>query len=408
MACVHDGKRYCFYRDLDYFQDHLISLSPEDAPAIRQLARDISAVTPFPTPFSDLPGVRIDGPRTMPTHRMVLSMLPKLPRFASRSALSIGEYMSKFKSRGIRELFLNSTDEHFSTGAILFMLSSVVSGDFLFPIGGSQTILSGMVNRFNSLGGRLLLNTKATALEIVDGGVRRVSAGGQQFGAEAVIVSLDTRTIADVGLLGSRIREPWMGKLEDGTKPVIADLLSIGVRTPLKSVSYMTVFTLDAPLAPPYSPRPAIKVQNYSGLLPAPPGSATLTLAAHGDISLFDYWKAAKADGSYEAKKKKATDYLVKLVEGAIPEIRGKIVFTDLATPLTMDRYVGTWKGSYMSYFPPGWNVTAGVYPQKSKVVEGLYWAGARMQRPGGLPPALMTGRKAVQHICKDFDFTFR
>jgi phytoene dehydrogenase-like protein len=288
------------------------------------------------------------------------------------------------------------------------MLSSIVTGDFMFPIGGSHTILDGMVDRFKSLGGELCLSHKVTSLAIQDRRIRGVSTSKGFVPADAVIASVDTRTAAEEGLAGVRIREPWMGKLESGTKPVIADLLSIGVKSPLKDLSYMTVFTLDAPLAPPYSPRPAIKIQNYSGLSPAPPGSATITFAAHGDISLFEYWKAAKADGTYQEKKQKATEYLVNLVQNAVPEIKGKIVFADLATPMTMNRYVGTWKGSYMSYFTPTWNVTGGVYPQKSQVVEGLYWAGARMQRPGGLPPALMTGRKAVQHICKDFNFTFR
>jgi phytoene dehydrogenase-like protein len=408
MVCEYENKRYCYFRDLDRFERHLISLAPEDTSAIQLLVRDIKAVSPFPSPFLDLPGVRIDGPRTFTYLGLGAKMLPKLPRFAHRSSLSIGEYMSKFKNRGIRELFLNSTDEDFSTGAILFMLSSVSSNDFLYPIGGSRTIVTGMADAFKKLGGQLFLNTKVDSLHITNGRIHGASSGGRRFEADSVIATVDARTVADCGFAGSQLREPWMASLAKNTRSVIADNLAIGVRTPLAQYPHMTIFPLDEPMPPPWNARTAIKIQNYAGMSPAPPGCATITMSVHGEPSLFDYWAAAKADGSYREKKRRATEFLVAKVAAAVPEIRGKIDFAELATAHTMNRYTGTWMGAYMSYFSPTWNVIGGTYPQKSEILKGLYWAGWRLMRPGGLPPAVMTGRKAIQHICKDLNRTFR
>jgi hypothetical protein len=46
-------------------------------------------------------------------------------------------------------------------------------------------------------------------------------------------------------------------------------------------------------------------------------------------------------------------------------------------------------------------------YPAVIKGLSGLYFAGHRMSPPGGLPVALMTGRTAVQHLCKDTGTVF-
>ena len=39
--------------------------------------------------------------------------------------------------------------------------------------------------------------------------------------------------------------------------------------------------------------------------------------------------------------------------------------------------------------------------------LDGLYFAGQRMSPPGGLPIALMSGRTAVQYLCRDAGVVF-
>jgi len=41
-------------------------------------------------------------------------------------------------------------------------------------------------------------------------------------------------------------------------------------------------------------------------------------------------------------------------------------------------------------------------YPAAINGLSGVYFAGQRMMPPGGLPVALMTGRTAVQYLCRD------
>jgi phytoene dehydrogenase-like protein len=335
-------------------------------------------------------------------------MLPILPRFARLSSISVREYLAKFTNRGVRELFMNVSDEYFSAGALMYLLTSIASGDLGYVKGGSRAVAFGMAERFKTLGGTLLLNQKVDSLQITAGRIEGVSVAGRTFPADAVIATVDAQAAAFSGLVGSSLKEPWMPNLARETRPVIADLLAVGVKANLSDYPYMTIFPLSEPVPPPYNPGSAIRVVNYSGIASAPPGCCALTILGHGSERLFDYWRAAQADGSYESKKREWSAYFIQKLESAIPRVRGKIAFSEFSTAATVERYLGTYKGSYMSYQLPAWNVAGGVWPQRSPTVDKLYWAGMRMLRPGGLPPALMTGRKAVQYACKDFGRVFR
>ncbi|MEA5003035.1 MAG: hypothetical protein VB081_06010 [Christensenella sp.] len=87
------------------------------------------------------------------------------------------------------------------------------------------------------------------------------------------------------------------------------------------------------------------------------------------------------------------------------PQLKDKFVAWDVATPLTYERYCGTYKGSWMTIMEA--NKPQANYPLKSEAITGLYFAGQRMQAPGGVPVAVSTGRGAVQHLCKDTNTIF-
>jgi hypothetical protein len=47
-------------------------------------------------------------------------------------------------------------------------------------------------------------------------------------------------------------------------------------------------------------------------------------------------------------------------------------------------------------------------YPVKAGSIGNLYFAGQRLNPPGGLPIALETGRRAVQQLCLDRGLVFQ
>ena len=72
----------------------------------------------------------------------------------------------------------------------------------------------------------------------------------------------------------------------------------------------------------------------------------------------------------------------------------------DVATPVTFERYTANWKGSF-----EGWDMSTRTFGMRmSKRLPGLggfYMIGQWVEPGGGLPPAVMSARHAIQLICR-------
>ena len=119
----------------------------------------------------------------------------------------------------------------------------------------------------------------------------------------------------------------------------------------------------------------------------------------------YDYWKSKKADGTYKEEKEKVIERFITELEKHIPEIKGNVEVTDLATPLTYERYTSSYRGSWMSVWKPG--KFSFTFPSKSSTIEGLYFANERVRMPGGLPICAWAGRNAAQCLCRDDGVVF-
>ena len=132
-------------------------------------------------------------------------------------------------------------------------------------------------------------------------------------------------------------------------------------------------------------------------------GSTALTCLLIGES--YGFWKAAKADGTYKAKKQELGELFLKEISKFVPEIGENLEVIDVATPCTYERYTGSYEGSWMSVWEKGGKQYN--YSQELESLFGVYFAGQRIQMPGGLPIAVYTGRQAVQLLCRDFGEEF-
>ena len=128
-----------------------------------------------------------------------------------------------------------------------------------------------------------------------------------------------------------------------------------------------------------------------------------MTVKVSGDT--YDFWKQAQDANRYETEKQSIADQVIQAISTQFPEANGRIEVCDVATPLTYERYCGNWRGSWMTEIKPG--VRMEPYPATVEELDGVYFAGQRMMPPGGLPPALLTGRIAVQCLCRDTNTVF-
>ena len=396
----HDGQILHLYRNIEKTAENLTKISPGDSGHLRNLARDVKALTSMQMPIFDIRGVKSESP-VRPSFSLLFKMLPAFPVLGRAGKISGEKYTEQFEHPGIRRL-LNFIPEY-SAVSLLFTLATLHSGDGGYPEGGSLAMAERMAKTFIDLGGKLLLKTKAQKVCIENKTVKGVVTENGTLDADAVIVTQET--IAALDNLFDKIPEDaWLNELRSTTKPAVCTFVSVGVRTKIPGNS-LPEWKLREPINFAGKTITEIGFNNYADFKGyAPEGCSALTTALMGDT--YDFWKKAKEEGRYEQEKQSLADSIGRALCQKYPQIEGNIEVMDIATPLTYERYTGAYRGSWMSVTGAGEKMKQ--YPGLCENVSGLYFAGQRLSSPGGLPVALTTGRRAAQMVCRQFDTVFR
>ena len=428
-----DGKTSIrLYRDIDKLQKECIDAAPEDRKAIEALCRDIKTFLPVHFVLRDIPWIKTKSP-VIPTLRELLPMAPAAIPALYLKNVSYEDYLSRFKNKKLHALFHAVIGTRFNALSLVYTLASFASGDCGYPEGGSLRLAQNIADTFISLGGKIVYRTKV--LRVVTDGRRaagveigranapaatctangRVTAGVSSGAADGnecteqkpetkiiksdfVIAAFDTRRAVD-SLFAKPLEERWAKQMRKIVTTEQNMFIALGIKADLSNYPSGPVLLLDEPLEAAGLRFTEIRLNNYAGYANhAPEGCTALTCLLLGGS--YDWWKARKADGTYGQCKKEIMDKFIKIIESRFPETKGAIEVTDMATPLTYERYTASFEGSWMSVWKPGDPMF--ILPAKSKTVRGLYFASERSMMPGGLIIAGWAGRRAAQTICKD------
>ena len=133
----------------------------------------------------------------------------------------------------------------------------------------------------------------------------------------------------------------------------------------------------------------------------APKGMATVQLLTLFPYNYMGYWKRER-DGirgkEYTELKEALADKFITSAEGIIPRLSEHIVYKDIATPLTFERYTLNSEGAYHGWFPaPG----AKLRSQKTPI-KNLYQAGHWTFPGPSIFAVALSGRSAAKLVLKD------
>lgn len=401
MEYNHNGTPIRFYRNVDITEKHLISVAPADEKEIRRLCDNIRKVKNLAMPVADIRGVKVTQ-KPHPPFGLMFTAISAMRLIKSFANVSRDEYTNRFSHEGLRNLIRSCTHDRMGVAPLFFTLGTLARGDGGFPECGSLPFVERIVKTFTQSGGTLLLNTPAERVVIENGAAVGVLAGGKRIQADAVIVTADTLVIDH--LFEKPLSSPWLDEMRKVTEPTMNVLLSFGIDVDLKNYNKVCIFKPDKPIHIDKQIFEYISLTNYArDPVYSPEGKTALTVSLPGDT--YDFWLKAKEKGRYEEEKKKLADVVLEALASYMPEIKDHVEVCDVATPLTYVRYCGNWKGSWMTDMTK--DIKMKEYPAVIKGLSGAYFAGQRMMPPGGLPVALMSGRTAVQYLCRDTKTVF-
>lgn len=383
------------YSDLDLLQDHLLELAPEDEVPIRQMIEASRTMSNLKMPlekpdeffrFWDIPV-------------MMIKMMPLFKVLGRFARITIAEFLDELKNPFVKEALAQVLPVNYSMTSLIGTLASLHSRDAGFPEGGSLPLARSLEKCFLDLGGKLHYNSRVKQILVGSGQAQGLLLeDGTEVQGDYVIAAADLHsTLYD--LLGGKYLTPLIKDSFANLSCYTSAQIYLGVDADLSAEPNKLVVRLDNPIDLGSGPNRFVYLTNYSfDPTLAPSGKSVLAAMVY---SSYQYWDSSAAKRErYQEKKEQLAEKLSRVAMKRYPAIKDQIVVTDVVTPHTYQHYTSVWKGAYMAWIIPP---SAGRFniPRKLPGLEDFYLAGQWVSPPAGLPGSMLTGRHAIQIICR-------
>ncbi|UQA58424.1 phytoene desaturase family protein [Polyangium aurulentum] len=382
--------------DLARFAADVRALSPQDGPLVDEIVEGVQAFEGYERPVEKAPDLA--GP---------FDMLQSLwhSRRQLRSFSRFGMPVSELADAAVHPLvktFLTRTFvPEIPAYYLLVLLAQLADGQLAVPEGGSYRLSSAVAQRALDLGARFHFGADVEEILIDNGkavGVRL--ADGFEYRADAVISTAPGHTTL-FRMLGGQYSDREMRDryLRWPIFPGIA-LVSFGLRTTFPDAPSLWTVRLEEPVVQGHYDveHALIRTFGHDPTL-APPGCSSVQLMMEAD---YDFWtEMHHTQRRYSKAKSDLVQKALDIVDRHLPGARAHVEVADVATPYTFWRFARSYRGAYEGWLP----TTEALKTKISKKLPGLdrfYMAGQWVEPGGGVPPALLSGRQAVELLCHD------
>ena len=397
-----------FWYDLDHLRADLLALSPDDKDEIENFIKIVNAYRAVAMPALK----PMEQHNLLDYWRLIKKMRRLGPIHRKYSKISINDYAARFKHPLLQKLITSYMPKSYNIASLFYVFGTFVDGNGALPRGGSLGMIERMKQKYESLGGKIITNHEAEKIDISFHKARAIHfKNGDTVTADYIICACDT-DITFNHLIGKGLMDKFF--LEHYHKHKEHPLYSsFNCYFAVDEVCQMPSTTISFECAP-YTvhndTHASVFVKNFD-YEPSfsPEGKSVLQTMLVQYEDDFDYWKQLyETDhAAYKAEKMRIAGEIMERIAARFPELAGKLSILDVVTPMTYYRFCGAYKGAYMSFILTPYAPKAthrGILPG----IRNLYLAGQWLQPPGGLPSAAVTGRFAIQRICKRAHIKFR
>lgn len=402
-----DGQTLIGYCDPDRLADHIKQLSPEDADLADDLAEGVRDFLTFDmSAMSGKPRSLMTGQESLALGQRMLPFMLPLIRWGGVSA---AEFAERFRSP-----FLRCAMPHLFAWPEIPMMAGISLLAYMqldnagFPAGGSLEFARAIERRYLALGGQLHYKAQVEKILVENDqavGVRLYD--DSEWRADYVISAADGRaTVFD--WLGGQYLSNKLRSMYAGNLPIRSQVqVSLGVKRDLAAEPHWTTYLLpDEPMIAGL-PRREFGVKHYCfdpSLAPAGKSAVEVMLA-----SPYSYWQRIYGRKLYDTEQLQVADRVIDLIERIYPGFRGDVEVTDVATPLSYERYTGNWQGATCGFLLTKETMRIMLFGV-DKTLPGLrnfYMAGQWVEPGGSVPLAAMSGRQVIQLICREDEVSF-
>jgi len=392
------GKAFTVYTDVDRLERHLYEISPGDRPAIDRYMRAVRRLLSL-----ELLAIPIAGPNQM------LKLLPLVPSLIKWMRVNLEQFAQRFTDPFLRRAFPVIQYDFAEIPMLIHLnfMAGCYNKTLGWPVGGSRAFAAAIARRYTELRGELHYRSPVAEILVARDGDRDRAVGvrladGSEHTADVVISAADGHA-TQFDMLGGRYADARTQAYFDNV-PDRQDMnmhVSFGVNRDMSAEPHALCYFLKDPVTLLGKERDRIDVEVYSfdpNMAPAGKTAVKVLLDAS-----YSHWKVLHngEQATYDAAKQQVANQVLALLEQRFPGITDQVEVTDVATPVTIERYTGNWHGTQAWMDENGGLIE--FLRGKTKTLPGLdnfymagQWAGGI-----GLSTAAIQGRKAIQTICK-------
>jgi phytoene dehydrogenase-like protein len=378
---------------LEPFKNFLISISPEDKTMIDELCDNIKNMRDTTMPL----GAPANIAEFISLFRHSRGFLNLARKY---TGATVRDYVEKFKNPTLKSVLYDLMPPQFSLIALIMMLGTRMGGNAGYPMGGAYDVIKRMVNKYNSLGGKINYHSKVEEIIVEKGKVAAVKSKGSLHPATAVVAACDMYDTLK-NMLGGRYKHPQLDKMLESAElfdPVT--VVSFGMKKRLNLPYSQTFICPEGIKSAPDLLSHHVNLRSFDFDPSAAPENCSSVMIMFD--SKFDYWPNLRNTdiNRYKAEKQQLADSVADFIDKRIPGFKEAIEVTDVATPATYIRYANLYKASWEGFAPT---------PEALKTnmrktidgVKGLYLCGQWTTAGGGICTAVSSGKDAAKSVLK-------
>lgn len=399
----YGSNTFRFYTNLDKLQEYLIDLAPEDEKAIRDFIKPMRVIQKFEMPpiMDELPLIP-SIIRSIKMTRYVEFLFTFLKLWGQTNYT----FAKKLKNPFLKESFEMLYDgEEVNLLVIYFPMASFDKKSAGYPMGGSLKFAEKFEKRYLELGGKIHYHTPVRKILTENGVAKALEVRHAKIHESDLTISCADWYLTAFELLeGKFVNDEMIALKEERSLEVFFSVMqfSFGINKDLSDVPHLIRYPLDVPLVSPDGTeykRMEVHIYSYDKTM-SPEGKSSVVVSFYTKQREFwiDHRKNNRAE--YRKIKSEFAEKIIEQLDKRLGGIREFIEVVDVATPATILRYTGNWKGSAQGLMA-GKNFLASV-PIKSTFpgLKNFYYASHWNRPSGGLPIAVMSGRQLAQKIC--------
>lgn len=274
--------------------------------------------------------------------------------------------------------------------------------------GGSQVLSQALFEAISEKGGKVILNTEVEKILVDNRTAKGASTKKGDYFADVVISGMDAHKTF-FSLIGKNyFKRRFAKKLESMETATSFFVVYLGLNVDLKTKGfsdYEIFYNPDYDLEKQFNASVNNNMEETSLMLTihsnidedaVPRGKSSMSIST---LSGYDYWSGFNKD-DYNKTKNRLADILIKRAEKVIPNLSAYIEESEVATPLTMERCTGNYKGSVLGFSQTVFQSGIWRLPQKTPI-RNLYLANAWTWLGGGISCTMYSGEGLAEAILK-------